>query len=88
MNYIFAKLQIVNPDTKTVCGQDEIGEICVKNAVSMKGYLNRPVENNEFFDDEQFAHIGDLGYWDAAGTLHFLERMKDVIRYEILSIFH
>merc|ERR1719188_2546394 len=46
-------------------GQD--GEICVKTMTCMKGYLNNQEANREFFDENGFAHMGDIGYYDEDG---------------------
>ena len=47
---------------------------------SMKGYLNNTEATAEFFTDDGFAAMGDLGYFDEEGKLFFKERMKDVLK--------
>ena len=47
---------------------------------SMKGYLNNSEATTEFFTDDGFAAMGDLGYFDEEGKLFFKERMKDVLK--------
>ena len=47
---------------------------------SMKGYLNNSEATAEFFTDDGFAAMGDLGYFDEEGKLFFKERMKDVLK--------
>jgi len=59
-------------------GQD--GEICVKTMTCMKGYLNNQEANREFFDENGFAHMGDIGYYDEDGKLYFKDRIKEVMR--------
>ena len=46
----------------------------------MKGYLNNSEATAEFFTDDGFAAMGDLGYFDEEGKLFFKERMKDVLK--------
>jgi len=50
----------------------EIGEICVKGPMVMRGYLNKP-EITEWFQ------TGDLGYLDEDGDLWVLQRRSDLI---------
>lgn len=58
----------------------------------MQGYLNNPTANKEFFTEDGFAKMGDLGYYDEHGRLYFKDRIKEVIKvYQglcWLKIFH
>lgn len=72
--------QVQNPDTGKKCQANELGEICVKNSCMMKGYLNRPKETEEYFDEEGFGHTGDLGFYDDDGLMHYVDRMKELIK--------
>ena len=46
----------------------------------MKGYLNNPEADKEFFDEEGFARLGDMGYYDEEGNLFFKERIKETVK--------
>ena len=46
----------------------------------MQGYLNNPTANKEFFTEDGFAKMGDLGYYDEQGRLYFKDRIKEVIK--------
>ena len=46
----------------------------------MVEYLNRPKENEEYFDSDGFGHSGDLGYYDNNSDLFFVDRMKALIK--------
>ena len=73
-------LQIVDPDTREKCGPNQEGEICSKaDGTSMMGYLNQPRET--YFDQEGFGMTGDLGYYDQNGALHYVDRMKELIKF-------
>ena len=50
----------------------------------MKGYLNNPEADKEFFDEEGFARLGDMGYYDEEGNLFFKERIKETVKVIIL----
>ena len=57
-------IKLVDQDTGEICDKDQVGEIMIKpttvvNGI-MKGYLNRPEENEKFFADDGFVHTGDL----------------------------
>lgn len=61
---------------------DEVGEIVVRPRLpytTTLGYLNRPAETAELTRN-CWLHTGDAGRFDADGYLHFVDRIKDVIR--------
>ncbi len=55
-----------------------IGEICVRGAVVMKGYWNRPDATAGAIRDG-WLHTGDIGVFDNDGFLTLKDRVKDVI---------
>lgn len=57
----------------------EVGEICVKSAALMSGYLDMPEETEQTFA-HGWMHTGDLGRVDAAGFLQVVDRKKDMVR--------
>lgn len=63
-------------------GQDvpagEIGEIIYHGGSVMKGYYNEPDKTAETVR-EGWLHSGDLGFFDADGDLHIVERKKECI---------
>merc|ERR1719342_651963 len=61
-------------------GPGQEGEICVHTTTLMKGYLNNPEADKEFFDEEGFARLGDMGHYDEEGKLFFKERIKETLR--------
>lgn len=56
----------------------EPGEIVIRSPMAMKGYHNRPDWTEEAFRGGWF-HTGDVGRQDADGTLHLVDRIKDMI---------
>merc|ERR1712178_497265 len=60
-----------------------IGEICVRGAIIMECYLNKPDKTREAFHmDEQgqiWFRTGDLGRVDEDNFLYIMDRAKDVI---------
>ena len=59
-------------------GPDEIGELVVRGDLVMKGYFNRP-EENEKVSRFGWHHTGDVGYRDEDGRFYIIDRNKDMI---------
>lgn len=56
----------------------EQGEICICGPNITSGYLNNPQETGGAFYDNWFRS-GDIGYFDEAGYLYIVDRLKDMI---------
>src|SRR5699024_5781079 len=63
----------------------EIGEIVVRGPNVMKGYWNRPEENERVFFGDWFR-TGDVGYQDEDNYFYIVDRTKDVINQSGLKI--
>lgn len=61
-----------------VMGPNEIGEVTVKGAPVIRGYLNRPDATAETIKDG-WLHTGDVGYIDEDGFLYLVDRAKDMV---------
>lgn len=61
-------------------GPNESGEICVKAQVPIFGNLCKET-NQMVFDNDNFLHTGDVGYFNSAGFLFIEGRLKDTIAY-------
>jgi long-chain acyl-CoA synthetase len=76
----------VMPDFEFKCVDDdgravaagEVGELWVRGAQVIKGYLNRPEATAEAITDGWF-HTGDIARADADGFLYIVDRKKDMI---------
>jgi fatty-acyl-CoA synthase len=71
-------VRIADPETGRAVPPGEQGEILVKGPTLMEGYYRVP--RADTFDAEGFFRTGDLGWFDADGSLHFAGRLKDVIK--------
>jgi fatty-acyl-CoA synthase len=56
----------------------EVGEICVRGPLVMKGYWRRPEETAQTFR-HGWLHTGDLARRDDDGYLYIVDRSKDMI---------
>ena len=78
-------LRIVDPETRTECTSDEIGEIWVAGQNIADGYWSHPQATQDTFeatladtDEGPFLRTGDLGFLHH-GELFVTGRLKDVI---------
>ena len=72
------EMRIVDPDSNQPLPTDAEGEIVVRGSSLMRTYYKR--DPSECFDSDGFFHTGDCGRIDAQGRLHFVGRIKDVIK--------
>ena len=59
-------------------GPDAIGQLCVRGAVVIKGYLNRPEATADSIRDGWF-NTGDIARIDEQGFVYIVDRAKDMV---------
>jgi len=69
--------RVVDPEMRDVPPGTQ-GEIVHRSPHLLVGYWNKPAETEEAFAGGWF-HSGDVGYFDDAGYLYIVDRIKDVI---------
>lgn len=52
----------------------------------MLGYYNNFTATEEVFDDDQFFHTGDQGFYDEQGFVHITGRIKDLIKWTTYQV--
>jgi acyl-CoA synthetase (AMP-forming)/AMP-acid ligase II/alkylation response protein AidB-like acyl-CoA dehydrogenase len=79
------RVEIVDPETRTVCAPDRVGEIWVSDRAVAQGYWRRADETERTFQatlagtgEGPFLRTGDLGF-QFRGQLFVAGRIKDVI---------
>ncbi|WP_132945411.1 non-ribosomal peptide synthetase [Tumebacillus sp. BK434] len=79
------KVRVVDHETFTVCGEEQVGEIWVSGPSVAQGYWNRPEQTQATFGamipetgEGPFLRTGDLGFLKD-GELYVTGRMKDLI---------
>ena len=74
-----AEARIADLRTGATAGCGEIGEICTRGYLVMRGYLNAPAETAAAVDADGWLHTGDLGSMDERGYLRIAGRLKEMI---------
>ncbi len=72
------EFRIADPESGRTLPPDTEGELLVRGSSVMTHYYKQSPA--ECFDADGFFHTGDLARLDATGHLHFLGRIKDVIK--------
>jgi acyl-CoA synthetase (AMP-forming)/AMP-acid ligase II len=72
------QLRVVDPDTGTVLGPNQDGELAIKGPTLMSHYVGRAPA--ACFDADGFFHTGDAGFVDDDGEVHFTGRRTEMIK--------
>ena len=72
------EVRICDPESGEPVGVGTTGEICVRGPSLFSHYDG--LSPRDCFDEHGYFHTGDLGRLDERGTMHFLGRIKDVIK--------
>ncbi|XP_075736187.1 luciferin 4-monooxygenase-like isoform X2 [Rhipicephalus microplus] len=75
----FMEIKVVDITTREPLGPGEKGEICIKGPCTFLGYLNKPKETADAYEDG-FLRTGDTGYYSTDGRLFVCSRFKDLIK--------
>jgi acyl-CoA synthetase (AMP-forming)/AMP-acid ligase II len=78
--------KVVDLTTGTALPPGERGEICVRGPNVMQGYWNDPEATATTLDREGWLHTGDVGYADADGYFHVVDRVKELIKYKGMQV--
>jgi acyl-CoA synthetase (AMP-forming)/AMP-acid ligase II len=73
------EVRVVDPVTLKDVAPGEKGEIWLRSAQAMRGYLNQPQASAEAKTADGWIRSGDIGRTDDAGFVYVLDRVKDMI---------
>ncbi|HZR48242.1 MAG TPA: AMP-binding protein [Streptosporangiaceae bacterium] len=73
------EVRVVDPVGLTDVPPGEVGEIWIRTAQVMAGYLHRPEATAEVLGSDGWLRTGDIGRVDADGYVYILDRLKDMI---------
>jgi len=80
-------LQILDADTREPLGPNVHGELCARSLATMLGFLNQPEKTAEFrIENGTRGCTGDLVYYNEKGDLFFVDRIKELIKYNARHI--
>ena len=71
--------RIIDPLSGEVVPRGEIGELCTRGYVVMKGYWDQPDKTAEAIDADGWMHTGDLARMDQDGYVVVEGRIKDLV---------
>ena len=72
------EIKIVDLKTKGDLSKNQIGELCTRGWIVMKGYYKMPDETAKCFDEKGWFHTTDLGYMDDEDNFVITGRIKDM----------
>ncbi|XP_037808390.1 putative acyl--CoA ligase YdaB [Lucilia sericata] len=73
------EMQVLDEQLKPLA-HNENGRLAIRTPYPFVGYKGE--NNSKYFLDNGFFLNGDYGYFDENNTLHFLARLKDLIKYQ------
>lgn len=78
------EIKIVNPESGTILGPNESGEIYIKSPFFFSGYCN--IDSTDYLDKDGFFKTGDLGYYDEDKCFYIVGRLKETFKYRTYHI--
>lgn len=74
--------RVIDPETGSLLGVKERGEIHFKGDCVMRGYIGNQQATNATIDRDGWLHTGDVGYYDENGEWFIVDRLKELIKYK------
>lgn len=74
------EIRVVDPQSGDVLAAGQHGEIQMRGLTLTPGYYKRPEANQAAFTEDGWFRSGDLGALTEDNELHFIARLRDIIR--------
>ncbi|XP_054155923.1 uncharacterized protein LOC128954373 [Oppia nitens] len=65
---------------------NQTGQICIRGPTLTPGYYGNPSATKQLFTTDGFLLSADLGYYDENEYFYFVDRLKDVIKFDDKNI--
>jgi acyl-CoA synthetase (AMP-forming)/AMP-acid ligase II len=78
--------RVVDPDTLQPVPKGQKGELWVRAQVVTPGYFRDPKATAEIFTEPGWLRTGDLVMRDAEDRIHYLDRLKEMIKVKGLQV--
>ena len=75
----WAEVALFDLESMLPVAQGEVGEICVRSGMTVKGYWNKPEATAEAITADGWLRTGDAAYCDDEGFFYIHDRYKDMI---------
>ncbi|EDV24441.1 uncharacterized protein TRIADDRAFT_56240 [Trichoplax adhaerens] len=82
----FMKCKVIDVLTGETLGPYKEGEILLKGAMIMKGYLKNEKATQNTIDKDGWLHTGDIGYYDSDEFFYVVDRVKELIKYKAFQV--
>jgi fatty-acyl-CoA synthase len=79
------ELQVVDPRTRAVLPQGEVGELRIRGYIT-PGYCKNPQLTAQAIDEQGWFYTGDLAMLDPTGGLELKGRLKEMIKTGGISV--
>lgn len=73
---------IRDTETGKALPPNQVGELCFKGPLLMKGYYGNEQATRESFDKNGWLRTGDLAYYDDDEYFYIVDRLKELIKYK------
>lgn len=78
----YTSCKIRDPETGRTLGPGQVGELCFKGPMVMKGYFGNIEATRNSFTKDGWLLTGDLGYYDENKYFYIVDRLKELIKYK------
>ncbi|XP_058795136.1 uncharacterized protein LOC131666470 isoform X2 [Phymastichus coffea] len=75
------QIKFVDLTSGQALGSNQQGEVCIKTPNITLGYYKDPEATKQAFDEDGWYHTGDIGYYNEAGEIFIVDRIKEIIKY-------
>jgi len=76
-----AEVKLVDvPEMGFTIAENHSGEVCTRGPCSFVGYHKNADETAQVLDADGWVHTGDIGRWNADGTLSIIDRKKNIFK--------